>query len=86
MKDIQTGNKKERIVFHYNKIHNKDQSIPPWVIKYKGRSYYVQHVDSQVGFKTKETPDNAHTKGSIIFKGKLNIIEQDNGKQWAIIK
>jgi len=39
-----------RIVFHYNKQHNIDQSIPPWVIKHKGVSYYVNHMESKVGF------------------------------------
>ena len=68
----------ERIVFHYNKKHNEDPSIPQWVVKVKGQSYYVNHLDSEIGFTTKETPDNNHTKGSLQFKGKLQIIE-DNG-------
>jgi hypothetical protein len=46
-----------------------------WIIKHKGKTYYVNHVSSKIGFETKETPDNEHTKGSIQFKGKLNIIE-----------
>jgi hypothetical protein len=48
-----------------------------WVIKAKGETYYVNHVDveSGVGFSTKETPDNIHTKGSLKFKGKLLIKE-----------
>lgn len=39
-----------------------------WVIKTKGETYYVNHLDSMVGFSTKETPDNNHTKGSLKFK------------------
>jgi hypothetical protein len=48
-----------------------------WVIKVKGSTYYVDHVDveSGVGFSTKETPDNISTKGSLKFKGKIEINE-----------
>jgi hypothetical protein len=67
----------QRIVFHYNKAHNQDQTIPPWVIKHKGQTYYVHHLDSRVGFSTKETPDNEHTKASLMFRGKLSIIEEN---------
>lgn len=64
---------KHPIVFHYNKKHNTDQSIPPWVVKYKGKSHYVKHLVSDNGFSTKETPNNEHTKGSLKFKGNLRI-------------
>ena len=68
--------KRTEIIFHFNKMHLKDASIPMWVIKAKGETYYVDHVDveSGVGFSTKETPDNPSTKGSIKFKAKLEII------------
>lgn len=75
----------QRVVFHYNKAHNQDQSIPPWVIKHKGQTYYVNHLDSKVGFSTKETPDNEHTKASLMFRGKLSIVEQD-GETIALIE
>lgn len=67
--------KKREIIFHFNKKHLEDQSIPMWVIKHKVVTHYVNHidVDSGVGFSTKETPDNPHTKGSLKFKGKLKI-------------
>jgi hypothetical protein len=68
------------IIFHFNKMSLQDASIPMWVIKAKGQTHYVDHVDmeSGVGFSTKETPDNPSTKGSIKFKGKLRIDKQDN--------
>jgi hypothetical protein len=68
------------IIFHFNKMSLQDPSVPMWVIKAKGQTYYVDHVDmeSGVGFSTKETPDNPSTKGSIKFKGKLRIDKQDN--------
>jgi len=51
-----------------------------WILKHKGTTYYVNHVEvsSGIGFSTKETPDNNHTKGSIKIKGKLQICENLN--------
>ena len=74
------SDKRERIIFHFNKAHLQDPSIPMWVLKHKGETYYVNHVEVEpgVGFKTKETPENPHTKGSIQIKGKLEITEKDN--------
>lgn len=74
------------IVFHYNKAHNTDQTIPPWVIKVKGESYYVWHltVEPGVGFSTKETPDNPHTKAALKLRGNLRFVETE-GKAEAII-
>ena len=74
------------IGFHFNKKFLEDSSIPMWVIKCKGETYYVDHLNSQVGFTTKETPDNNSTKGSLKFKGKLSIIEYDNGNKEALIE
>lgn len=78
--------KKREIIFHFNKKHLEDPTIPMWVIKHKGVSHYVNHidVDSGVGFTTKETPDNPRTKGSLKFKGKLKI-SVDNGDILAYI-
>jgi len=84
MNVIIEDNNIERIVFHYNKKHNEDQNIPTWIVKHKGNSYYVHHLTSSVGFSTKETPDNNHTKGSLMFRGKLKIEENDS-KSEAII-
>ena len=74
----------ERIVFHFNKAHNQDTTIPPWIVKHKGQTYYVNHMNSKVGFSTKETPDNEHTKAAIMFRGKLEIVEE-NGQTIANI-
>jgi hypothetical protein len=65
------------VVFHFNKAHLSDSSIPMWVVKCKGETYYVHHMESSIGFKTKETPDNPHTKGSLKFRGNLEIQEKD---------
>lgn len=58
-------------------MHLTDQTIPMWTIKHKGETYYVNHIEvSQgVGFSTKETPENPHTKGSLKFRAKLKIEE-----------
>lgn len=75
----------DRVIMHYNKQHNVDQSIPPWIVKHKGQTYYVHHLDSKVGFSTKETPLNEATKASLMFRGKLSIVEQD-GQTVAVIE
>lgn len=50
-----------------------------WVIKTHGVTFYVNHVSADIAWTTKETPDNAHTKGAIKFKRcKLSIDEDNN--------
>jgi hypothetical protein len=68
------------VVFHFNKMHLQDPTVPMWTIKHKGQTYYVHHMEvlPGIGFSTKETPDNPHTKGSLRIKGCLKI-EEDNG-------
>ena len=52
-----------------------------WVIKAKGETYYVNHVDVDCPFSTKETPDNPSTKGSLKFKDCcIEIDEELNAK------
>lgn len=76
----QITEKKEEIVFHFNKKHLQNSTIPMWVVKCRGDTHYVDHVDVSpgIGFSTKETPDNPHTKGSIKFKGRLSISVEEN--------
>ena len=66
------------LVFHFNKKHLEDQTIPMWVVKTHGESFYVDHVTCELPWTTKETPDNSHTKGSIKIKDCLLTIDQDN--------
>ncbi len=72
--------KKCEIIFHFNKKHLEDPLIPMWVIKCRGDTYYVHHVDISpgVGFSTKETPNNPHTKGSIKIKGFLTLEQSED--------
>lgn len=65
-------------MFHFNKKHLEDQTIPMWVLKTQGETYYVDHVDCELPWSTKETPDNPHTKGSIKVKDCLLQIDDTN--------
>ncbi len=77
----------DRIIFHFNKANLTDPTIPMWTIKHRGQTYYVNHVTMEpgVGFKTKETPDNPHTKGSLQFKGRLKIWQEEDNSIQALI-
>lgn len=66
------------VVFHFNKAHLADQTIPMWVLKSQGETFYVNHVECNVPWSTKETPDNPSTKGSIKVKNVLLTIDPDN--------
>ena len=66
------------MVFHFNKKHLEDETIPMWIVKARGESYYVEHVECELPWSTKETPDNSHTKGSIKIKQCLLTIDDDN--------
>lgn len=66
------------VVFHFNKKHLEDESIPMWVVKTHGETFYVNHVTALVPWSTKETPNNSHTKGSIKFRRCLLTIDDNN--------
>ena len=66
------------MVFHFNKKHLEDQTVPMWVLKFHGETLYVNHVDCSVPWSTKETPDNSHTKGSIKVKDVLLRVNDSN--------
>ncbi len=66
------------VVFHFNKKHLEDQTVPMWILKTQGESYYVNHVSCEIPWTTKETPDNTHTKGSIKIKDCLLTIDEEN--------
>jgi hypothetical protein len=66
------------VVFHFNKKYLEDPTIPMWVVKFSGKTLYVNHVDCGVPWSTKESPDNSHTKGSIKVKNVLLQIDDEN--------
>jgi hypothetical protein len=65
-------------VFHFNKKHLEDDTIPMWVVKTHGETFYVDHVTAEIPWSTKETPNNSHTKGSIKFRECLLTINEAN--------
>ncbi len=71
----------DEVVFHFNKKHLEDSSVPMWTLKTKGTSLYVNHVDCQCSWSTKETSSNPHTKGSIKVKNAILIINDFNEAQ-----
>lgn len=66
------------VVFHFNKKHLEDPTIPMWCLKTKGQTFYVNHVDCEIPWSTKETPDNPSTKGSLKIKDCVLIIDDNN--------
>lgn len=56
------------IDFHFNKISIEFGFMPPWVVKAKGKTFYVSNVDFDSIGTTRETPEHASTKGSIRFR------------------
>lgn len=73
-------------MFHFNKGHLSDPTIPMWVIKSHGVTFYVNHVSAEIPWTTKETPDNEHTKGSIKFKKCKLVIDSDNNATISKLK
>lgn len=65
-------------MFHFNKKHLEDQTIPMWVLKTHGETLYVNHVNCELPWSTKETPNNSHTKGSLKIKECHLIIDENN--------
>lgn len=54
--------------FHFNKGSIAFPFLPAWIVKTKGRSYYVTHVDFDCLGTTRETPEHSSTKGMIRFR------------------
>lgn len=69
----------KNIDFHFNKKSMEFDFVPMWVVKARGKTFYVNHMDCQTGFTTRETPEHASTKGSLrVKRGTLNIDVQGN--------
>lgn len=58
----------KNVDFHFNKKHLEHDFVPMWIVKAKGQSFYVHHVESRAQWTTRETPDHPATKGAIRFK------------------
>ncbi len=67
----------KNIDFHFNKKSVEFPFVPAWVVKAKGFSFYVHHVDCNTPWTTRERPDHPSTKGSIrIKKGNITITSE----------
>jgi len=65
----------KNIDFHFNKKSMEFDFIPMWVVKARGKTFYVNHMDCQAGFTTRETPDHPSTKGSLRVKRGTLVID-----------
>lgn len=69
----------KNIDFHFNKKSMEFDFIPMWVVKARGKTFYVNHMDCQAGFTTRETPEHPSTKGSLrVKRGTLSIDTEGN--------
>lgn len=69
----------KNIDFHFNKKSMEFDFIPMWVVKARGKTFYVHHMDCQAGFTTRETPEHPSTKGSLrVKRGTLSIDTEGN--------
>jgi len=51
--------------FYFNKAHLQySDVIPRWIIRTKGETFYVHHIDSQIGWSSREL-DSGSTLGMI---------------------
>lgn len=71
------------MIFHFNKAHFQNPEIPMWILKIKGETYYVEHVDCNAPWSTKETPDNPATKGSLKIKN-VDVTIDENNNAWVV--
>lgn len=62
------------IDFHFNKGSLEFDFLPMWVLKTKGRSYYINHIDCNIPWSTRERPTDA-TRGMIRIKSGDIIID-----------
>lgn len=73
------------IDFHFNKKHLEYSFIPMWILKAKGKTYYINHLDCEAPFTTKETPEHPSTKGAIrIRRGNIHIDKEGNATITAV--
>lgn len=65
------------IDFHFNKKHLEYPNIPMWVLKAKGQTFYINHINANCPWTTKENPDHPSTKGLIRFRNCDLLIDKE---------
>jgi hypothetical protein len=78
------------IDFHFNKGSLEFPFLPMWVLKTKGMSFYINHIEANIPWNTRELPEGA-TRGMIRLKnGEITISEDGtatiNQKAAAMLK
>lgn len=53
--------------FHFNKVAVEFSFMPKWVMKANGRTFYIEHLDAQMGFSTREL-EKGSTLGMLRFR------------------
>lgn len=61
---------------HFNKVSNEFSFMPMWTIKAQGKSYYIPHIDAQMGFSTREL-EGGSTRGMFRFRNAILTIVED---------
>lgn len=56
----------KNVDFHYNKVHSEYDFMPMWTLRVKGRSYYVNEIESFAPWTTRERASGS-TKGVLRF-------------------
>lgn len=69
--------------FHFNKGVIEFDFLPSWILKTKGKTYYVTHVDFDCAGTTRETLDHPSTKGSMRFR-RVDIMLNMNGSATVV--
>lgn len=65
------------IDLYFNKKHLQFPLIPMWALRTRGQTFYVNHLDCQTAWSTREKPDDKSTKGMIrIKRGTVHINKQ----------
>jgi hypothetical protein len=63
--------------FHFNKISLEFPFMPRWMLKANGKSYYVAHMNAQMGFDTREL-EAGSTLGMLRFRQCSITLDADN--------
>lgn len=66
----------KNIDFHFNKIAIEFPFMPSWILKIKGKSYYVIEVEANIPFSTR-LKETGSTRGVIRFKRATAYISKD---------
>jgi hypothetical protein len=66
------------IDFHFNKGSLEFPFLPMWTLKTKGKTFYINHIDANIPWSTRELPEGS-TRGMIRLKnGDITIDAEGN--------